>query len=284
VRQVGLGDALAAVLDPEPDATSAPSAASRPPSGRALRLSRAFATRFTSAARSRSPSVTRLAASGSSRSRLVSDDAPSSPACAASRTSAGRSTGAASIRSGRAKSSTSPTTRSSRATWVSMSAAASRTSSGRSPELRSVRSEPLMIISGLRTSCAMTVDSRPSAASRSRSDAWRWKRAIESVSVPKLRATSRASSSSQGRPGPMRRARSPVAAISFIASVSAASGRVTVRATAQLSSTLTATAASAATTSALRSVRSGPSASPRERSTSAYGARGSAPSAARATA
>ena len=87
--------------------------------------------------------------------------------------------------------------------------------------------------------------------------------------MPKLRATRRASSSSQGRPGPIRRARSPVAAISFIASVSAASGRVTVRATAQLSSTLTATAATAATTRASRSVRSGRSASARERSTSA---------------
>ena len=71
--------------------------------------------------------------------------------------------------------------------------------------------------------------------------------------------------------------RSPVAAISFIASVSAASGRVTVRATAQLSSRLTATARAAASASAVRSVRSGRSASARERRTSTTGARGSGP-------
>ena len=40
-----------------------------------------------------------------------------------------------------------------------------------------------MIISGLRTSCAITVDRRPSDDSRSRCAASRWKRAIDSVSV-----------------------------------------------------------------------------------------------------
>ena len=57
----------------------------------------------------------------------------------------------------------------------------------------------LMIISGLRTSCAMTVDSRPSDDRRSLCAASRWKRAIESVSVLKVVASSRASSSSQRR-------------------------------------------------------------------------------------
>ena len=141
-----------------------------------------------------------------------------------------------------------------------------------------------MIISGLRTSCATTVDSRPRADSRSRSEASRWKRAIESVSVPKVRATTRASSSSHARPGPRLRPRLPVAAISFIASVSAASGRVTVRASAQLSSRLTATATTAAIPSASRSVRSGRSASARERSTSTCGAPATSPSVARVAA
>ena len=62
---------------------------------------------------------------------------------------------------------------------------------------RSVCSDALMIISGLRTSCAMTVDSRPSDDSRSFCDISRWNRAIESVSVLNVVASSRASSSSQ---------------------------------------------------------------------------------------
>ena len=62
---------------------------------------------------------------------------------------------------------------------------------------RSVCSDALMIISGLRISCAMTVDSRPSDDSRSLCDISRWKRAIESVSVLNVVASSRASSSSQ---------------------------------------------------------------------------------------
>ena len=57
-----------------------------------------------------------------------------------------------------------------------------------------------MIISGLRTSCAMTVDSRPSDDSRSFCDISRWNRAIESVSVLNVVASSRASSSSQRLP------------------------------------------------------------------------------------
>ena len=129
-----------------------------------------------------------------------------------------------------------------------------------------------MIIRGLRTSWAMTVDRRPRAESRSRSADSRWKRAIESVRAPKVRATSRASSSSQGRPGPRERPRSPVAAILFIASVRAASGRVTVRARAQLRSSPRPTATSAATARAARSAESGRSASARERRTRTMGA------------
>ena len=139
-----------------------------------------------------------------------------------------------------------------------------------------------MIISGLRTSCAISVESRPSAESRSRSAACCWKRAIEAVSEPKVRDSSRASSSSHGWGAAIRRARSPVAAICFISSVSAASGRVTVRATAQLSSTLTAMAPNAAAATAARSVRSGRSASARERRTTTSGASAPSPSAARA--
>ena len=91
-----------------------------------------------------------------------------------------------------------------------------------------------MIISGLRISCAMTVESRPSADSRSRCAASRWKRAIESVSVLNVAASSFASSSSQlaARLSEIFRVRSPVADISRIASVIVASGRVIVRATA----------------------------------------------------
>ena len=65
---------------------------------------------------------------------------------------------------------------------------------------RSACSDALMIISGLRISCAMTVDSRPSDDSRSFCDISRWKRAIESVSVLNVVASSRASSSSQRWP------------------------------------------------------------------------------------
>ncbi len=91
-----------------------------------------------------------------------------------------------------------------------------------------------MIMRGLRTSCAMTVERRPSDKSRSRWVASRWNRAIESVSVLNVVASSRASSSWNAA-GPRRvifRVRSPVAATSRIVLVMAPSGRVTVRATA----------------------------------------------------
>ncbi len=78
----------------------------------------------------------------------------------------------------------------------------------------------------------MTVDSRPSADSRSFCAASFWKRAIDSVIVLNVDASSRASSSSHGRLlSETRRVRSPVAAMSRIALVTAWSGRVIVRAT-----------------------------------------------------
>ena len=55
-----------------------------------------------------------------------------------------------------------------------------------------------MIISGLRISCAITVERRPSDERRSRCAASAWKRAIDSVSVLNVEASSRASSSSHG--------------------------------------------------------------------------------------
>ena len=130
-----------------------------------------------------------------------------------------------------------------------MSATASRTASAPASGRRSACSAALMIISGLRTSCAMTVDSRPSDDSRSFCDISRWKRAIESVSVLNVVASSRASSSSQRLPWPsaILRVRSPVAATSRITSVIAASGRVIVRATAKLSSVASRTATTAVT-------------------------------------
>ena len=144
-----------------------------------------------------------------------------------------RSVGARSTGMGRARSSTSLTTRLSRATSVSMSAAASRHSARDALPSRSTRSEPLMIISGLRISWATTVESRPSADSRSRWAASRWKRAMESVRVLNVVARRRASSSSQC-PGEssILRVRSPVVAISRMVAVIMARGRVTVRATA----------------------------------------------------
>ena len=78
------------------------------------------------------------------------------------------SVGRRSKRIGRATSSTSLTRLFSRSISSSMSLAASRTSAALAPSRAIVRSAPLMIISGLRTSCAITVDSRPSDDSRSR--------------------------------------------------------------------------------------------------------------------
>ena len=81
-----------------------------------------------------------------------------------------------------------------RLTCSSMSAAASR-SSGRGVSGPSERSAALMIISGLRTSCATTVERRPSDRRRSRWAVSRWNRAIESMSVLNVEASSSASSS-----------------------------------------------------------------------------------------
>jgi hypothetical protein len=96
-----------------------------------------------------------------------------------------------------------------------------------------VLSVALMIINGFLISCAITVESRPSDERRSRCAASAWKRAIDSVSVLNVEASSRASSSSHG---PLcsetLRVRSPVAATSRMADVIADSGRVTVRASA----------------------------------------------------
>ena len=130
-----------------------------------------------------------------------------------------------------------------------------------------------MIISGLRTSCAMTVDSRPSDDSRSFCDISRWNRAIESVSVLNVVASSRASSSSHRRPRrTILRVRSPVAATSRITSVIVASGRVIVRATAKLRSVASSTATTAVTASSVWIARRKRSCSVRERRISATGA------------
>jgi hypothetical protein len=152
---------------------------------------------------------------------------------------------------GRAKSSTSLTMRLSRATSSSMSVIASVAAAGETPAWRSECTADLMIINGFRTSCAMTVDRRPSAVSRSFCDISRWNRAIESVKVLNVVASSRASSSSQRLPwrGAILRVRSPVAATSRITSVIAASGWAIVRATAKLSNVASSTARTAVTIS-----------------------------------
>ena len=67
-----------------------------------------------------------------------------------------------------------------------------------------------MIISGLRISCATTVDSRPSDERRSRWVASRWNFSIESVIELKVVASRRASS-------PVSVEASAVAAYSFVA-------------------------------------------------------------------
>jgi hypothetical protein len=85
----------------------------------------------------------------------------------------------------------------------------------------------------LRISCAITVESRPSAISRSRSDACCWKRASASVMESNVPASTRTSSSSHTRVDSGGAGVSvPVRAISRIEVVSAESGRVMVRATA----------------------------------------------------
>ena len=107
----------------------------------------------------------------------------------------------------------------------------------------------MMIIRGLRTSWAMTVDRRPSEVSRSFCDISRWNRAIESVSVLNVVASSRASSSSQRlrSRSVIFRVRSPVTATSRMTSVMAASGRAIVRATVKLSTVASSTARTAVT-------------------------------------
>ena len=159
---------------------------------------RALASRLTSAVRSRSASVTTsTGVRRQSTSTTAGPPPPADAASAASRQTCARSAGSSendrrprevehvvddAVRGAR------PRRRCRRRPRRSPAAARPG---------RSVRSDALMIISGLRTSCAITVDSRPSESSRSRCAASRWKRAIESVSVLKVVASSRASSSSQ---------------------------------------------------------------------------------------
>ena len=140
-----------------------------------------------------------------------------------------------------------------RTTSPSMSAAASRTVTELIVGWRSVWSAALIIISGLRTSCAMTVDNRPSDESRSRCDISLCACAIESVSVLKVVASSLASSSSHRCPcrSTILRVRSPVAETSRITAVMVASGRVIVRATAKLRTVARNTATTAVTPSSV---------------------------------
>ena len=132
-----------------------------------------------------------------------------------------------------------------------MSAAASWTAAEVASLCRSPCSDALMIISGLRTSCAMTVESLPSALNRSRCDISRWNRATESVSVLNVVASSRASSSSQRLPcrSTIFRVRSPVADTSRMTPVIAASGCAIVRDTVKLSAVAIRTATSAVSSS-----------------------------------
>ncbi len=81
-----------------------------------------------------------------------------------------------------------------------MSDTAACSCAGATVPCRRPRSAILMIISGLRISCATTVESRPSEENRSLCAASRWKRAIELVIELKDDASSRASSSSHRVP------------------------------------------------------------------------------------
>ena len=135
---------------------------------------------LTSAIRSRSASVV---IGGSDRCSTRWTDGPGPDAWAAaadSRQSPLISAGASSKRIGRA-----------------MSATASRRVTAVTSCWRRAWSYALMIINGFLISCAMTVESRPSDDNRSFCDISRWKRAIESVKVLNVVASSRASSSSQ---------------------------------------------------------------------------------------
>jgi hypothetical protein len=135
---------------------------------------------------------------------------------------------------GRAKSSTSDTRWFSRVTSSSISATAVWIFDDGAASCFSDRSAVLMIINGLRISCATTVERRPSDDSRSRCAASRWNRAIDSVIVLNVLARRRASSSSHRPCGESTifLVKSPVAAIWRIVAVIVPSGRVTVRATA----------------------------------------------------
>ena len=132
-------------------------------------------------------------------SRTWSPGAPAHAAAADARQMSLRSASARSNRIGRAKSSTSLTMRFRRVVSSSMSATASRHSDAVAVSRRRIGSDDLMIISGLRISCAMMVDRRPSADSRSFCAASFWNLPIDSVIVLNVEASSRASSSSHGR-------------------------------------------------------------------------------------
>ena len=131
-----------------------------------------------------------------------------------------------------------------------------------------------MIMSGLRISWAMTVDSRPSDERRSRRDIVRCARATESVSVLNVDASSWASSSSQRlfERRTIFLVRSPVAATSRMTLVMAARGRVMVRATAKLRSVASPTATMAVTATSVWISLRNRSCSVRDRRISATGA------------
>ena len=119
----------------------------------------------------------------------------------------------------------------------------------------------------------MTVDIRPSDDNRSFWDISRWKRAIESVSELKVVASSLASSSSHRRlvVSMILRVKSPVAATSRMTPVMAASGWVTVRATAKLNSVPSRTATTAVISSSVCNAWTKRICSVRERRISAAG-------------
>src|SRR5579864_571362 len=188
----------------------------------------AFDRTLTRTVRRRSASVTTGARPSAVSMATGTSSAPACAARAASRQMSTRSAGARSNWMGRAKSSTSVTTRFKRLTSSSMLAAMVATS-GEGCR-RSDRTADLMIIRGLRTSWATTVERRPSDDRRSRCAASRRNRSSAAVIWRNVRARSRASSSSQRPSTGGGCVRSPVAAIRPIVAVTARSGRVTVRA------------------------------------------------------
>jgi hypothetical protein len=92
---------------------------------------------------------------------------------------------------GREKSSTSLTMRFRRAIFFSMSATVARTSSTFASARFRRRMDALMIMSGLRISCATPVDRWPSDDSRSRNATSRWKPPRSTRSSLKVVASSR---------------------------------------------------------------------------------------------